>query len=91
MMTLFREKVFISDRCISGLMPNLIKKSWMDMGYRVFTPILHDVMNVILNLLELRQAPSPLRHNQTILHFRLGLQLLVIQEYYSDLAKGNIM
>ena len=37
------------------------------------------------------QVPSPLRHNQTILHFRLGLQLLVIQEYYSDLAKGNIM
>ena len=30
MMTLFSEKVLISNRCISGLMSNLIKKSWMD-------------------------------------------------------------
>ena len=29
-MTLFSEKVLISARCISGLMPNLIKKSWTD-------------------------------------------------------------
>jgi hypothetical protein len=29
-MTLFNEKVLISNRCISGLMPNLIKKSWTD-------------------------------------------------------------
>ena len=29
-MTLFSEKVLISTRCISGLMPNLIKKSWTD-------------------------------------------------------------
>ena len=29
-MTLFSEKVLISNRCISGLMPNLIKKSWTD-------------------------------------------------------------
>ena len=29
-MTLFSEKVLISSRCISGLMPNLIKKSWTD-------------------------------------------------------------
>ena len=28
MMTLFSEKMFISNLCISGLMPNLIKKSW---------------------------------------------------------------
>ena len=27
-MTLFSEKIFISNRCISGLMSNLIKKSW---------------------------------------------------------------
>ena len=27
-MTLFSEKVVISNRCIRGLMPNLIKKSW---------------------------------------------------------------
>ena len=27
-MTLFNEKVLIFTRCISGLMPNLIKKSW---------------------------------------------------------------
>ena len=27
-MTLFSEKILISNRCISGLMPNLIKKSW---------------------------------------------------------------
>ena len=27
-MSLFSEKVLISNRCISGLMPNLIKKSW---------------------------------------------------------------
>ena len=27
-MALFNEKVLISNRCISGLMPNLIKKSW---------------------------------------------------------------
>ena len=27
-MTLFSEKVLISNRCISGLMPNVIKKSW---------------------------------------------------------------
>ena len=27
-MTLFSEKVLISNRCISGLMSNLIKKSW---------------------------------------------------------------
>ena len=29
-MTLFSEKVVISYRCISGLMSNLIKKSWTD-------------------------------------------------------------
>ena len=29
-MTLFSKKVLISNRCISGLMPNLIKKSWTD-------------------------------------------------------------
>ena len=29
-MTLFSEKVVISYRCISGLMSNLIKKSWKD-------------------------------------------------------------
>jgi hypothetical protein len=28
-MSLFSEKILISNRCISGLMPNLIKKSWM--------------------------------------------------------------
>ena len=28
-MTLFSEKILISNRCISGLMSNLIKKSWM--------------------------------------------------------------
>ena len=28
--TLFSEKVLIFARCISGLMPNLIKKSWTD-------------------------------------------------------------
>ena len=27
--SLFNEKLLISKRCISGLMPNLIKKSWM--------------------------------------------------------------
>ena len=26
--SLFSKKMLISDRCISGLMPNLIKKSW---------------------------------------------------------------
>ena len=30
MTTLFSEKVLISNRCIGGLMPNLIKKSWTD-------------------------------------------------------------
>ena len=29
-MNLFSEKVLISNRCISGLIPNLIKKSWTD-------------------------------------------------------------
>ena len=29
-MTLFSEKVLISNKCISGLMSNLIKKSWTD-------------------------------------------------------------
>ena len=29
-MTLFSEKVLISNRCISGSMSNLIKKSWTD-------------------------------------------------------------
>ena len=29
-MTLFSEKVLISNRCINGLLPNLIKKSWTD-------------------------------------------------------------
>ena len=28
-MTLFSEKILISHRCICGLIPNLIKKSWM--------------------------------------------------------------
>ena len=28
MMKLFREKLLISNRCIMGLLPNLIKKSW---------------------------------------------------------------
>ena len=36
MMTLFSEKALISNRCISGLMSNLIKKSWTDStGYPV--------------------------------------------------------
>jgi hypothetical protein len=30
MMTLFSEKVLLSHRCITGLMPILIKKSWTD-------------------------------------------------------------
>ena len=30
MMTLFSEKVLISNRCISGFMSNSIKKSWTD-------------------------------------------------------------
>ena len=30
MMTLFSKKVLISNKCISGLMSNLIKKSWTD-------------------------------------------------------------
>ena len=30
MMLLFSQKVLISNRCISGLMSNLIKKSWTD-------------------------------------------------------------
>ena len=29
-MTLFRDKMLISHRCIHGLMPNLIKKSWTE-------------------------------------------------------------
>ena len=27
-MTLFSEKILISNKCLHGLMPNLIKKSW---------------------------------------------------------------
>ena len=34
-MTLFSEKVLISSRCISGLMSNLIKKSWADSSRQV--------------------------------------------------------
>ena len=34
-MTLFSEKVLISNRCISGLMPNLIKKILVGLWYEV--------------------------------------------------------
>ena len=34
-MTLFSEKVLISNRCISSLMSNLIKKSWTDSNQKV--------------------------------------------------------
>ena len=36
-MTLFSEKILISKRCISGLMSNLIKKSWMVSNWDVLT------------------------------------------------------
>ena len=35
-MTLFSEKVIISNRCISDLMLNLIKKSWTDSTLQVW-------------------------------------------------------
>ena len=34
-MTLFSEKILISNRCISGFMSNLIKKSWTDSTLKV--------------------------------------------------------
>ena len=42
MMTLFSEKVLISNRCISGLMSNLIKKSWTDSKHK---PTHHNNLN----------------------------------------------
>ena len=36
-MTLSSEKMLISSVCISGFMPNLIKKSWTDSGEAVFS------------------------------------------------------
>ena len=35
-MTLFSEKILNSNRCISGLMPNLIKKSWTVSTQHIF-------------------------------------------------------
>ena len=35
-MALFSEKILISNRCISGLMPNLIKKSWTDSNIHIY-------------------------------------------------------
>ena len=37
-MTLFSEKVLISNRCISGVMSNLIKKSWTDSNVQAMLP-----------------------------------------------------
>ena len=59
-MTLFSEKALISNRCISGLMPNLIKKSWTVSNVTLF--IMHNyctVCNVCI----------------AISYFILGLQL----------------
>ena len=39
-MTLFSEKIFISNRCISGLMSNLIKKCWTVSTLNVFVLVL---------------------------------------------------
>ena len=46
-LTLFSEKVLISNRCISGLMPNLIKKSWTDFN---FYPLLFVKLNLYIQL-----------------------------------------
>ena len=43
-MTLFSEKVLISAKCISGLMPNLIKKFWWAL---FFTCFLADTLSIL--------------------------------------------
>ena len=58
-MTLFCEKVLISNRCISGLMPNLIKNSWTDssshilfLGYRVLLGVIPQETERIRQMME---------------------------------------
>ena len=62
-MTLFSEKVFISNRCISGLMSNLIKKSWT---VSIAQP-LHSLCAASVQSLGSLWAKSPLL--VTALHF----------------------
>ena len=57
MMTIFSEKVLISNRCISGLMSNLIKKSWTDSNVQVpFAP-----MNLVLTVAKTNTVHYALR------------------------------
>ena len=49
MMTLFSEKVLISNRCISDLMSNLIKKSWTD-SIKAFTSHIGKSTYVLIKL-----------------------------------------
>ena len=58
-MTLLSEKVLISDICISGLMPNLIKNSWTDssshilfLGYRVLLGVIPQETERIRQMME---------------------------------------
>ena len=50
-MTLFREKVPFSNRCISGLMSNVIKKSWTVSSYS-------HIIEHITHYISRRQQPS---------------------------------
>ena len=59
--TLFSEKVLISARCISELMPSLIKKSWTDSTFETFPPKIPDYRR---NKIE---APSILKLTKTAL------------------------
>ena len=54
-MSLFSEKIFIFNRCISGLMSNLIKKSWMVSNTQHAMPARHMVWSFGLEQLKRRR------------------------------------
>ena len=58
-MTLFSEKVLISNRCIGGLMSNLIKKSWTDSIQNALCSKMSQFSNTVLP-----GSKSPHPHSQ---------------------------
>ena len=73
-MTLFSGKMLISHRCIRGLMPNLIKKSWM-----VSMPNVKDDLAVELLILSSGSVKKAFkRSNKVTCQEKFGFNVLIL-------------
>ena len=77
-MTLFSEKVLIFNRCISGLMSNLIKKSWTDFIWEPYTNesqmlIFFSVLIMSLSFIQIQNEIASLYINQLSRQIEISL------------------